>query len=211
MNKVENPTALDIKQKLGLEGDVGTTAIHRNPYILSGVFLVLAALLTIYFTSSAPIEYRTTVVERQDLVVRVSATGTIKPVNQVEIGAEISGLIREVHVDFNSRVSKDQPLARLDTDQLEAKVIQGEASLDSAKATLAEAIATLSEISSRRDRTVDLAKRRAKSQQDVEIIEAEVARAEAAVEKARAQVKVSEATLKSDRSNLGKAVHQITN
>lgn len=206
MNKVENPTAQDIKQKLGLDGEVGTTAIYRNPYILSGVFLLLAALLTVYFTSSGPVEYRTTLVERQDLVVRVSATGTIKPVNQVEIGAEISGLIREVHVDFNSRVSKDQPLARLDTDQLEAKVIQGEASLDSAKATLAEAIATLSEISSRRDRTVDLAKRRAKSQQDVEIIEAEVARAEAAVEKARAQVKVSEATLKSDRSNLGKAV-----
>ena len=59
--------------------------------------------------------YATAPVERGNLRVTVSATGNLQPTNEVEVGSELSGLVTEVAVDNNDRVSKSQVLARLDT------------------------------------------------------------------------------------------------
>ena len=52
----------------------------------------------------------------------MTATGTVEPTNQVEISSELSGIVRQVLVDYNDRVTAGQVLARLDTDKLQAEV-----------------------------------------------------------------------------------------
>src|SRR5690606_35956103 len=68
------------------------------------------------------IRYVTAPAQRADLTVIVTATGSVQPTNKVDVSSELSGIIREVLVDFNSPVRKGQPLALLDTDRLKATV-----------------------------------------------------------------------------------------
>jgi len=82
---------------------------------------------------SAP-KYRTARVERGPLTAAVSATGNLNAVVVVQVGSQISGQIKELKVDFNSIVKKDQVIARIDPDIFEAKVNQARADLDSARA-----------------------------------------------------------------------------
>ncbi len=51
----------------------------------------------------------------------VSATGTVNPLVTVSVGSQLSGRIRELLADFNTRVAAGQPVARLDTAQIEAR------------------------------------------------------------------------------------------
>lgn len=89
---------------------------------LGGIALYAAQTLT-----SRPLEYKTTAAMQGDLIVTVNATGTLEPINQVDVGSEISGIVRTVHADFNDVVEADQVLAHLDASQLEAKARQSQA------------------------------------------------------------------------------------
>src|SRR5262245_57574394 len=82
---------------------------------------------------SAP-KYRTARVERGPLTAAVSATGNLNAVVVVQVGSQISGQIKELKVDFNSIVKKDQVIARINPDIFEAKLNQARAALESARA-----------------------------------------------------------------------------
>src|SRR5690606_4332931 len=71
-----------------------------------------------------PLLYKTSPAKRMDLAVTVAATGKISPKDQVELSSELSGIIDDVFVDFNDRVSAGQKLAQLDTSKLSATVLQ---------------------------------------------------------------------------------------
>lgn len=66
----------------------------------------------------------------------VEATGTINPVNTVEVGSQVSGKIEEIYVDYNDVVKKGQRLAVLDTDILERDLREAISSLNVAKSNL---------------------------------------------------------------------------
>ncbi|MCB1032561.1 MAG: efflux RND transporter periplasmic adaptor subunit [Acidobacteria bacterium] len=152
------------------------------------------------------VTYRTQPARRGDLTVSVTATGTLQPVNQVEVGSEVSGIIEEVAVDFNDLVNRGQVLARLDTDLLEARVAQGQANLEAARAGLLRAEATRVESRSQARRAEELARADVATRQDLETAQASLQRAEADVASARAQIAVQESALASDRTSLAKAV-----
>jgi HlyD family secretion protein len=78
--------------------------------------------------------YITVPVDRGDIRTTLSATGTLNAVGTVKVSSQLSGQIAEVSVDFNDRVTKGQPMARLDTTAFEARVRQAQASLESARA-----------------------------------------------------------------------------
>ncbi|HEY5607812.1 MAG TPA: efflux RND transporter periplasmic adaptor subunit, partial [Alphaproteobacteria bacterium] len=78
--------------------------------------------------------YRLAKIERGAIVSTVSATGTVNAVTTVQVGSQLSGQIKELYADFNTKVKADQPLARLDTDTIEARLLQARADLDSARA-----------------------------------------------------------------------------
>src|SRR5205823_635472 len=81
-------------------------------------------------------KYRLVRVERGPLTAAVSATGNLNAVITVQVGSQVSGQIKELFVDFNSVVKKDQVVARIDPDIFEAKVNQAKADLASAKSAV---------------------------------------------------------------------------
>ena len=131
---------------------LGTGEVHsRKRFALATAAVLLAAMtaaLVWYLATrdNATVQYRTAPITRSDLTVIVTATGTVQPLNQVDVGTEISGTFRTVEVDYNDRVKVGQVLARIDTEKLQAQVLQSEAAFESAKAKLSEAQATVSEV-----------------------------------------------------------------
>jgi len=89
--------------------------------------------------------YKTERVQKGALTVSVTATGELKPVTQVNIGTEISGIVESVDVDFNSAVTVGQTLAKVNTEKLEAQAAQARAALRSAEAKQLQSEATMAE------------------------------------------------------------------
>jgi HlyD family secretion protein len=79
---------------------------------------------------------QTVTVERGEVSQRIVAHGTLQPVQTVTVGSQVSGIIEEVHVDFNSRVERGQVIARIDPSTFEAAVRSAEAELEAAEAGL---------------------------------------------------------------------------
>src|SRR2546425_6393725 len=100
--------------------------------------LVGGGMLAYLYTQSrgnAP-KYRVARVERGPLTAAVSATGNLNAVVVVQVGSQVSGQIKDLLVDFNSIVKKNQVIARIDPDIFEAKVNAAKADLDSSRATV---------------------------------------------------------------------------
>ena len=138
--------------------------------------------------SRAAHTYVTKPVTRGLLAVNVSATGTLAPRNQVDVGAEVSGRIDKLAVDFNDRVKKGEVLALINKDQYEAQLRQAEATLEQAKATLAQTKLT-------NDRYVTLERNNAISREQLNTSNGDLARAIAGVDLARAQVQQDQTLL----------------
>ena len=178
-------------------------------WLVWGLVLLAAAAAIWFWWSSASEQnapaYVTQAVTRTDIVVQVTATGTVEPTNQVEISSELSGTVRSVEADYNDLVTKGQILARLDTDKLEANVELSKASLTASQARLAEANATLDQRKEAYDRAVMLEERHVATQETLLSAKADYQRALAAVKSAEADILVAEANLKINQANLDKA------
>jgi HlyD family secretion protein len=148
-------------------------------------------------------------VTRGDLTVTVTATGTVQPVNQVDVGTEISGTIRTVEVDFNDWVKVGQVLARIDTEKLQAQVQQSEAALESAQAKLSEAQATLAEVRDNLERfrrVREMSGGKVPSEREYAAAEALLKRAISNEATLKAQISEAKWKLTVDQTNLSKAV-----
>ena len=86
--------------------------------IITGIIL----LLTIRTVNKNKVRYETSKLERCTITQIVEASGTINPVNTVSVGSTVSGLIKDIYVDFNSVVKKGQLLAQIDPANFEALV-----------------------------------------------------------------------------------------
>src|SRR5689334_15509717 len=84
----------------------------------------------------SPIEYKTAPVARGDVIQQVTANGQISPVKNVTVGTQVSGIVKDLYVDFNSRVTNGQLIARIDPSTYEQNLEQAEAELANAKAGL---------------------------------------------------------------------------
>ena len=123
---------------------------RRAQWLAAGVGLVLiagAAAALLKRPGAHPPPPLTAAVERGDLSVTVSANGTLNPVTLVSVGTQVSGTVRRLRADFNSRVAQGQDLLELDDALYAAAVHQSEANLRSvtAQAELAAANAQRSE------------------------------------------------------------------
>ncbi len=86
--------------------------------------------------SAGKINVETAKVEKGTISKSVTATGTLEAITTVEVGTQVSGIVQNIYVDFNSIVKKGQLLAKLDTTNLAASMEQTKAALDNAKAEL---------------------------------------------------------------------------
>ena len=106
--------------------------------ILGIIVLAVAAILIVKMTKSANKELviRTHVVGEYTVENTVTATGTIEPVETVEVGTQVSGKVEKIYVDFNDAVKKGELLAELDKLTLNQNVSRAKASLTSAESQL---------------------------------------------------------------------------
>lgn len=79
------------------------------------------------------VTYDTAKVEKQNISNSVTATGTVEPVTQVEVGTQVSGIIDRLYVDYNSEVTKGQLIAELDKSNLRNELASKRSSMASAK------------------------------------------------------------------------------
>jgi HlyD family secretion protein len=170
---------------------------------LGGVAFGVVRWLELRAIAARP-RYERGKVARSDIQVVISATGTLKGRSTVEVGAEVSGRVTEVAVDYNDRVTKGQLLAIIDPEQPKAAVDEAVARVRESDAAIRQARATVTEAEKARDRARVQAGEGLVSQRDLEAAEAAYERAEAALLSAQANSTLVRATLESQRSRLGK-------
>ena len=116
--------------------------------------LTLCSLMACQQTPPFADTFKTAVVEQGDIVNTVTSTGTVEPVNSVDVGTQVSGIIDKIYVDFNSVVKEGQIIAELDKTTLEADLHSAEANLASSKAELTYQKANYNRIKSLYERQV---------------------------------------------------------
>jgi len=129
-------------------------------------------------------------VKRGDLAETITATGELTPVTKVEVGSQISGIIQELLVDFNSPVKAGQVIAKLDPSTYEANLLRAEGDRDNAKADL-----ELARINEKRAGFLRKASLNAQAEYDVALVD---------LHKAEAAVKIAEGSLKRAQVDLAR-------
>jgi len=173
--------------------------------------MALAAVAAAFFVWRARVSkpatesYVSSPVEHGDLRETVTATGTLSPLDAVQVGAEVTGRVLKVNVDVNDRVTAGQILVEIDQEQLTARVEESQAQLRSAEASVKNARASVKEAELKAQRLRELGKRGLASAQELESAEATLERAKAQVGSAAAQVTVARAGLKSTKTSQSKA------
>lgn len=196
------------REKISLQDDGRT---HYGRWIAVGVLAVglgVGGYWYVGLQDKSEIKFVTEAVERGDIHVTVSADGTLAPVRTVSIGSELSGIVRQVHVDVNDVVRQGQTLVTLDTRNLEAKVQQYRAALQSARANRSQSTASLREAQLKLRRMNELnrlSKGSMPSRTELEAQEASVETSRAAVAVAEANISDAEARLKTAETDLSKA------
>jgi HlyD family secretion protein len=171
--------------------------------------LFAAVLFSVLGRESQPVKYVTEPATRGNLVVTVSATGTLEPLKKVDVGIEVSGTIKSVDVDYNSEVKVGQVMARLDTTRLEAQAQQNEAALEAARSKVLQAQASVQEAEAqlgRLNRVRELSGGKMPSQNDLDTAQANLARHNADEASAKASVAQAQAALDVVRTDITKAV-----
>jgi HlyD family secretion protein len=165
--------------------------MKKATIILLSVLVVVAATGFWYFKSNKKVKTVSFVTARAQLGYvgkSVTATGTIEPVDTVSVGAQVSGVVKKVYVDFNSAVKKGQLLAQVDASIFLAQNQESKANLASAKSNLLYQQSTY-------DRQHQLYALGAISKADYQVALNQYYNAKAAVDNAGAQVRVTGKTL----------------
>lgn len=206
MNQMTPPSRAEMEEALDL-----TTARKGRRWLKRLVWLVfLAGLLTggyyayaSYTAAGTKVSYDTMPATTADLTITVSATGTIQPITQVDIGSEMSGVIRAVNVDDNATVKAGDILAVLDTARLEAQKLRALAQITASEARLEQAKITLAESLNQEERQTSLRKRGLSTEQTFDNARfgtqrgtAAIAAAEAELEGLKADLAIIETDLK---------------
>ena len=178
----------------------------KTTWIVGGAVL-LAGLGTggyVYVNGNQkpPVKYKTAKIERGTVTQAVTATGTINPVITVQVGSQVSGIIKALYADFNSVVKAGQVVAQIDPAPFQSTVTQMEASLQNSLGNLARARADLALQKLNFDRAQALFEQQLNAQQDVDNARTAYETSQANIQIAEAQVKQARAALETARLNL---------
>ncbi|MGO4223498.1 efflux RND transporter periplasmic adaptor subunit [Lysobacter sp. TAF61] len=150
--------------------------------------------------------YRTAPVERGDIRVAISSTGTLSAISTVTVGSQISGQVTDVLVDFNDPVKRGQVIARIDPKTYQAQIAQGNAQIANARAALSQAQAALVNAELDYRRKADLGARQLVARSDVDLARAALDQARAQVNAAQASIQQQTASTETTQVNLDRTV-----
>ena len=206
-------TTVSPRTRLSL-ADVIAREDRRHRRRIAGAWIafavaLLAAAAGYYVLRPKPVplsaRFRVQQVTRGDVVREVHATGHAEALTTVLVGAEISGRIASVDVDFNQYVRTGQVLARFDRAALQAQLAQTQATLAAARTALEQAKAELAQTARARERATRLNAQGSASEAELDLAEANARVAEQRVRAAEAQIAAQTAQLALAQTNLGHA------
>lgn len=111
----------------------------KSKNIIIGIALLIIAFFGYnYFFNKkvVPVNFVTTTPQYGDIQKSITATGTLKPLDTVSVGSQISGVVKNIYVDFNDVVKKGELLAKVDPTIINAQVNAAKATVETAKANL---------------------------------------------------------------------------
>ena len=170
--------------------------------ILSAAILALILLIVINVKANG-VKYETRKVRRCTITEVVEASGTINPVNTVSVGSTVSGLIKEIYVDFNSVVKKGQILAQIDPANFQASVDQATAQINNAQANLANTQAVMEMSRKTYNSYKNLYAKNFIAKSELDQAESDYYANLAKVNSAKAQISQAQATYNTAMTNLG--------
>ncbi|MCM8731911.1 efflux RND transporter periplasmic adaptor subunit [Hephaestia sp. GCM10023244] len=183
---------------------------RRVLWAVLGLGAILLVVLAAHFLkkSEGP-SFATQDVTRGALTTSVSATGKLAPVNQVTVGSQLSGLVTQVLVDVNDRVTKGQALAQIDPEQIDDQIRAGRAQLAASNASVVQARATLAQANATLARYQEVSRLSAgrvpaKTEMDSAIADRD--RAAGALKVAEANVTAAEASLAQNQTQRNRAI-----
>jgi HlyD family secretion protein len=176
----------------------------RSRWILLVVLLLSGgAILWVRLDADAPVvpQLITAEVSRGEVVAGVAATGTLEPVDTVEVGSQVSGTIKTLSADFNSPVRQGQVIATLDPALIDSQIAQAAATVQRLEADLERARIESLDADQKLARARQLAAARLIAETDLETAETTARLAKAAIGSAQAQITQARASLAQSRVN----------
>ena len=140
---------------------------------------------------------------RGDIVDAVGATGTLEAVETVDVGTQVSGVVQQLHADFNSIVRKGQVIARLDPSLIQTQIEQQSANVVRAEADLERLKVNLADAQQKLDRAQQMAARNLIPRTELETAEVNVKSADAQIRSSQAALTQARAQLNNQQVNLG--------
>lgn len=178
--------------------------------IAIAVIVVVLVLVNLRARRERGLAVQVEEVERRDISMVISASGSIRPKRQVDVSASSMGRITRVAVEEGQRVEKGQFLLQIDPIQLESLVLQIEASLQAARSNERQAFAQLEKAKNDLDRTLKLYEQGWRTDQEVDAARTSYDIALANHEAAKHQIAQQEANLRSARHNLEEVTIEAT-
>lgn len=166
------------------------------------IILIVISIVLGILSKGKKTFYETDELKKCTISQTVEASGTINPVNTVSVGSTVSGLIKEIYVDFNSVVKKGQVLAQIDPAIFEATVKQQQAAIVNAQANLAKLQANADYSRKTFNRYQNLYKRNFISKSDLDQAKSTYQADMAQIEAAKAQIVQAQAQYKTALTNL---------
>lgn len=177
--------------------------------LAAGAVVVVVAVLglTIFRNGkSGEVGYRKEAIGRGDIEALVVTTGTLNPIEIVDVGSQVSGKVEKLFADFNSQVAAGQIVAELDQELLKAKVQQNEANYQSSLAALERAKVTLDTDRKKNERAKSLFEKSLISYEEMEAAEATYLSSKTDVTSAQARLAQAKSQLDSSKVDLSYSV-----
>jgi HlyD family secretion protein len=148
----------------------------------------------------------TLAITRGDIVDIVAATGTLEAVETVDVGTQVSGVVQELHADFNDIVRKGQIIARLDPSLIQTQIEQQRANVTRAEADLERLKVSLADAKQKLERARELEKKQLIARTELEAAELNVKTSESQIRSSEAGLIQARSQLNTQEVNLGHTV-----
>ena len=179
------------------------TNYAKKRYIIPLALALVIGGISLVNINANRITYQTQKLAKCTITDVVEASGTINPVNIVSVGSTVSGLMKEIYVDFNSEVKKGQLLAQIDPANFQASVDQNQAQITNAQANLARLNAELSMAEKTYTRYKNLYAKNFIARSELDQAESDYLAKKASIGAQRASIAQAQANYKTAVTNLG--------
>lgn len=179
------------------------TNYAKKRYIIPLALALVIGGISLVNINANRITYQTQKLAKCTITDVVEASGTINPVNIVSVGSTVSGLMKEIYVDFNSEVKKGQLLAQIDPANFQASVDQNQAQITNAQANLARLNAELSMAEKTYTRYKNLYAKNFIARSELDQAESDYLAKKASIGAQKASIAQAQANYKTAVTNLG--------